>query len=123
MIKTLKPFPGDELRPRHAGGVLHGGLRPALGLTLLPRWVQTGGQHQVPGGRGPGGRHAQRPDHRGRRLQVQLQLGGARPGRGDQPQTLPARQHLLLLAVPGTSYIIKKNLCCVMCDYKNKSRK
>ena len=95
MIKTQKLFPGDKLRPRHAGGVLHGGLRPALGLTLLPRRVQTGGQHQVPGGRGPGGRHAQRPDHRGRRLQLQLQLGGARPGCGDQSGSLQQKHNIL----------------------------
>ena len=33
--------------------------------------------------------------------QVQLQLGGAAGGAGDQPPALAAGQHLLHLAVPG----------------------
>ena len=37
--------------------------------------------------------------------QVQLQLGGAAGGAGDQPPALAAGQHILHLAVPGVTNI------------------
>ena len=92
---------GDELRSRHVGRVLLGRLRLALSLPVLAGWVPARGQRQVCGRGGHRGRGPQGREHRGGGLQVQLQLRGEGPGRGDQYPALSARQHLVLVAVPG----------------------
>ena len=97
---------GDEFWPGHVGCVLLGRLRLALRLPLLPGRVPARGQREVCGRGGRGRRDPQGRGHRGQGLQVQLQLGGAGPGRGHQPPALPASQHLVLVAVSGTGPVI-----------------
>ena len=92
---------GDELWPGHVGRVLLGRLRLALRLPVLPGRIPARGERQVCGHGGHRGRGPQGREHRGGGLQVQLQLRGAGPGRGDQHPALSARQLLVLVAVPG----------------------
>ena len=92
---------GDELWPRHVGRILLGRLRLALSLPVLAGWVPARGQRQVCGRGGHRGRGPQGREHRGGGLQVQLQLRGAGPGRGEQHPALSSRKHLVLVAVPG----------------------